>query len=118
MTQYNHRIVPDGVRVSNPYKEKGKKYDEGFSDGVAIMIGYSIPCPSEWTAEEAVEILKISKDDWNEIVHWYVWNKAYVRDGKFIEEDFAPILSMLIHTAPLKGLSKEEIRKLHETTIA
>lgn len=104
---YNHKLVPDGVTVSNPYKEHGKKYDEGFSDGVAIMIGKSIPCPSEWTAEEAVEILKITKSELDSIGLWLYWDSR---------RKLSSLIFDLISLAPLKGLTVEEIQELAKLT--
>lgn len=106
-----HRLVPEGIKprwFNTP--------EESFYD-----VSDTIPCPSEWTAEEAVEILKITKAKWDEIFEGFLaWRKSIMLNAPSVRaltlKEISPskYLSELISLAPLKGLTVEEIRELNK----
>lgn len=101
---YNLRIVPEGAPLTN-FKAGHKKCLYKISD--------TIPCPSEWTAEEAVAILAMPKKKLDEIVREYntfvtkFYLKLTVSNGQILPMSFAQYLSDLISLA-LSGLTVEE----------
>lgn len=111
---YNHRIVPGGTREW-----------PGFGRTTALLYDKkdTIPITSKWTAEEAVEILKITKMEGELIGNdYYRIRRAWEKEtydgvsmagitGKTIS--FPEYLSDLLSLVPLKGLTIEEIKRLN-----
>ncbi len=122
---YNLRIVPEDITGREPCADCEQKdsYCERhpchYVDGAESQLDCAIPCPSEWTAEEAVELLKWSSNDWIMIFWTYeqerrqwCWDHSVYPYPEFMT--FPEYFSALISLAPLKGLSKEEIKSLSE----
>ena len=125
---HNHRIVPEKTTaVLLPIEKVGGYFYR--SDDTIFM-------PSEWTAEQLVELGRIGKDDpneWDDIHDGYIeyvcafgrlhrpaaWTD--ILDALQLNEKrdyvifmpFSQWLQALISLAPLKGLTVEEIRKLN-----
>lgn len=116
----NLRIVPEGLLFKYPPVTT----TQGIIDFASQLEAQSIPCPSEWTAEQAVEILKITAEEWNTIfLKWREWAEPKMLEALFSANNSqelwasaapAVYLSDLISLAPLKGLSKEEIEEIYD----
>ena len=91
---HNHRIVPAGLSLLN-YKKGHKK--------CLYKVNDTIPCPSDWTAEELVALAAWGEKDWLKI------GSEHLLSGKSLIEIIREIL-----TLAASGLTVEEIKKLNE----
>lgn len=98
---YQHKLVPEGTpRQSHPIY--GKFY----------MDCDTIPCSSEWTAEQLTALASITREKWIFIHRKH--KNVLSRNRLFISEyPFPQYLSDLLTLAPLKGLTVEEIKALN-----
>lgn len=99
---YNHFLVPDGAETETADYQRGGQ----FYQSAAFLESDTIPCPSEWAAQEAVEILKMPKDD----IDIFVWSYFF-----WLQEHYGGLPSQyLSDLISLKRLTVEEIRRLSE----
>jgi hypothetical protein len=110
---HNHRIVPAGV--ASLQIDSGIVYGKHFSGSKLTFYAEhdTVPCPSDWTAEELKALVEIMPHEWNDIYDQY-----YTDFHDYCS--FYQYLSDLISLAPLKGLSKEqigELKKLNEVKL-
>ncbi len=98
---YQHRLVP--AETPSAQIDSGVVYGKQFSGSNLIFYAESdtIPCPSDWTAEQLVQLGKTTKMDLDLIGD--AFSHECISTGIMLQ--LSAYLSDLLTLAPLKGLT-------------